>query len=74
MLGLESTSSRMGNLARQELYFKRFYTMDEMLASVERVSAEHVQKIAEQFFDPRRMGVAALGRLNGFRIRRSDLA
>jgi hypothetical protein len=48
--------------------------MDEMLASVERVSADHVLKLAEQFFDHRRMGVAALGRLNGFRIRRSDLA
>jgi predicted Zn-dependent peptidase len=74
VLGLESTSSRMGNLARQELYFKRFYTMDEMLASVERVSAEQVQKLAQQFFDPKRMGIAALGRLNKFRIRRSDLA
>jgi predicted Zn-dependent peptidase len=74
VLGLESTSSRMGNLARQELYFKRFYTMDEMLASVERVSAEHVQKLARQFFNPKQMGIAALGRLNKFRIRRSDLA
>jgi predicted Zn-dependent peptidase len=74
VLGLESTSSRMGNLARQELYFKRFYTMDEMLASVERVSAQQVQKLAQQFFDPKRMGIAALGRLNKFRIRRSDLA
>src|SRR5271154_5984835 len=26
VLGLESTSSRMGNLARQELYFKRFFS------------------------------------------------
>jgi len=74
VLGLESTSSRMGNLARQELYFKRFFTMDEMLASVERVSAQQVQKLAQQFFDPKRMGIAALGRLNKFRIRRSDLA
>ena len=74
VLGLESTSSRMGNLARQELYFKRFFTIDEMLASVERVSAAQVLKLAGQFFDPKRMGVAALGRLNGFRIRRSDLA
>ena len=27
VLGLESTSSRMGNLARQELYFKRFFSI-----------------------------------------------
>ena len=35
VLGLESTSSRMGNLARQELYFKRFFSLDEMLERIE---------------------------------------
>src|SRR5512140_774922 len=35
MLGLESTSSRMANLARQELFFGRFYTLDELLESIE---------------------------------------
>jgi len=74
VLGLESSSSRMGNLARQELYFKRFYTIDEMLAGVEKVTAEHVLKLAEQCFDYRRMAVTALGRLGGFRVRRADLA
>ncbi len=44
MLGLESTSSRMGNLARQELYFKRFFTLDEMIESIEEITAEQVQR------------------------------
>jgi len=74
VLGLESTSSRMGNLARQELYFKRFFTLDEMLERIEGVTAEEVQQLAQQFFDPRKMAVAMLGRLEGFRIRRGDLA
>jgi predicted Zn-dependent peptidase len=73
VLGLESTSNRMGNLARQELYFKRFYSLDEMLASIENVTADEVQKLAQQFFDPQRMAVAMLGRLEGFRVRREDL-
>src|ERR1019366_9658786 len=73
VLGLESTSSRMGNLARQELYFKRFFTIDEMLASVEKVTADQVLNLAEQFFDHRRIAVAALGKLEGFRVRRQDL-
>jgi len=64
----------MGNLVRQELYFQRFFSIDEMLNSVERVTAEEVQKLAEQFFDPKRMAVAMLGRLNGFRVSRQDLA
>ena len=42
MLSLESTSSRMSNLARQELYFDRFMTMDEMLESIESVTREEV--------------------------------
>jgi len=74
VLGLESTSSRMGNLARQELYFKRFFTLDEMLERIEGVTAGEVQQLAQQFFDPRKMAVAMLGRLEGFRIRRGDLA
>jgi predicted Zn-dependent peptidase len=73
MLGLESTSSRMGNLARQELYFKHFFSLDEMLESIERVTAREVQKLAEQFFDPKQTAVAMLGRLEGFRVRRQDL-
>lgn len=73
MLGLESTSSRMGNLARQELYFKRFFSLEEMLAGVENVTAEQVRKLAGEFFDPQRTAVAMLGRLDGFRVRRKDL-
>src|SRR5262249_39854555 len=73
VLGLESTSSRMGNLVRQELYFNRFFSLDEMLESVENVTAEEVQKLAQQFFDPKNMALAMLGRLDGFRVRREDL-
>jgi predicted Zn-dependent peptidase len=73
VLGLESTSSRMGNLARQELYFKRFFSLDEMLERIEKVTAKEVQALAQQFFDPQSMAVAMLGRLEGFRVRRGDL-
>jgi predicted Zn-dependent peptidase len=73
VLGLESTSSRMANLARQELYFNRFFSLDEMLNRVESVTAEEVQALAQQFFDPKRMAVAMLGRLDGFKVRRQDL-
>ena len=39
MLSLESTSSRMANLARQELYFDRFFSLDEILQRIEEVTA-----------------------------------
>ncbi len=73
VLGLESTSSRMGNLARQELYYKRFFTIDEMLERIEEVDAAQVQCIAQEFFDPKNITLAMLGNLGEFRIRREDL-
>jgi predicted Zn-dependent peptidase len=50
MLGLENTSSRMSHLARQEMVFGRHLTFDEILASIESVSAEDVQRVAEDLF------------------------
>jgi predicted Zn-dependent peptidase len=74
VLGLESTSSRMANLARQETYFREFMSMDEMLEHIERVTAEEVQTLAQRFFDPKQMAVAMLGPLGSFRLRRQDLS
>src|SRR6201993_187611 len=74
MLSLESTSSRMSNLARQELYFGRFYSLDEILASIEGVTREDVQALAHEFFRPEQIAVTVLGPLNGFTLDRSRLA
>jgi predicted Zn-dependent peptidase len=73
MLSLESTSARMSNLARQELYFGRFYSLDEILASIETVSREEVQSIAREFFLTDQIAVTVLGNLNGFALDRSRL-
>jgi predicted Zn-dependent peptidase len=50
MLGLESTSSRMSHLARQEIYFGRQFTLDETLAEIEAVSADDVRRVARDLF------------------------
>jgi predicted Zn-dependent peptidase len=73
MLSLESTTSRMANLARQEMYFARFFSLDELLDSVERVTSADVQRIARSFFDPKQIALTVLGHLDGLRIRREDL-
>jgi predicted Zn-dependent peptidase len=73
MLSLESTSSRMSNLARQELYFGRFYSLDEILAGIETVSREQLQSLAQEFFRPEQIAVTVLGPLNGFTLDRSRL-
>lgn len=74
MLGLESTSSRMGNLARQELYFKRFFSLDDMVESIEKVTAEEVQRLAREFFEAKNITLAVLGNLGDFKIKREELA
>jgi predicted Zn-dependent peptidase len=64
-LSLESTSARMSNLARQELFFGRFQTVDEMMEGIEQVAPENIQSIASDFFAAKQVGVTALGRVAG---------
>ena len=73
MLSLESTSSRMSNLARQEMYFHRFFTMDELVDRVEAVTAEDVRGVAQDLFDAKQIALTVLGNLEGFRIGRDEL-
>lgn len=61
MLSLESTSSRMSHLARQELYFTRHYTMDETLESIERVTVEDVQRVASDMFRGGQLSATIVG-------------
>jgi predicted Zn-dependent peptidase len=73
MLSLESTSSRMSNLARQELYFDHFMSLDEMLYSIESVTREEVLAIAQEFFNTENIALAVLGRIGDTQISREDL-
>ncbi|HKV40703.1 MAG TPA: pitrilysin family protein, partial [Blastocatellia bacterium] len=63
MLGLESTSSRMSNLARQEIFFGRQTSFDEILGRIGAVSALDVQRIAREIFESKEFAIAALGPL-----------
>jgi predicted Zn-dependent peptidase len=74
MLNLESTSSRMSHLARQEIYRDRADTLDEMLAAIEQVSVADVSRLADQFFRDGSLGVTVLGNVNGLQVRKEQLA
>ncbi len=73
MLSLESTTSRMSNLARQEMYFGKFFSLDEIVARIERVAAEELQEIAREFFQPQQVALTVLGNLDGLKIERDRL-
>jgi predicted Zn-dependent peptidase len=74
MLSLESSTARMSNLARQEMYFDRFFSMDEMMRKIEKVTSEQLKRISEEFFRPEAIAVTILGNLNGLKVTRSQLA
>jgi predicted Zn-dependent peptidase len=74
MLSLESTSARISNLARQEMYFGKFFTLDDIVASIEAVTREEIQAIASEFFRPEKISVTVLGNLDGFKLTRDQLA
>jgi len=74
MLSLESSTARMSNLARQEMYFDHFAGLDELIEKIENVTAEDLQNIAQEFFRQDLLAVTVLGNLNGFKISRDQLA
>lgn len=74
MLSLESSTSRMSNLARQEMYFDRYYDLDELIARIEAVSAADLTNLANEFFKTESVAVTALGNLNGLKLTRDQLA
>jgi predicted Zn-dependent peptidase len=73
MLGLESTSSRMSNLARQEMYFDRQFTLDETLRSVEAVTRDDVRRVTDELFAPAGLAATVLGAVDGLEIPRERL-
>jgi predicted Zn-dependent peptidase len=64
----------MSNLARQEMYFDRFYGLDELIQKIEAVTAEELQTLANAFFQTENIAVTILGNLNGLRLTREQLA
>jgi predicted Zn-dependent peptidase len=74
MLSLESSMARMSNLARQEMYYDRFYGMNEITARIEAVQAEDVQRVAQEFFIADQIAVTVLGNLNGLKLSREQIA
>ena len=73
VLGLESTSSRMSNLARQEMYFDRQFSLDETLQSIEAVTRDDVSRVTDELFAPAGLAATVLGAVNGMEIPRERL-
>jgi predicted Zn-dependent peptidase len=64
VLSLESSNSHMSRLARQEIYYGKYLSVDDIIKGVEKVTAEQVQQMAKQLFAAENISLAILGPLS----------
>ncbi len=62
ILGMESSDRRMGRLARNELYFGREITLEELLEDLDAVDSAAVMRAAQEAFRTDDMAGVVLGR------------
>ena len=74
VIGLESSGSRMSNLARQQMYFGRFFGIDEIVSEIDAVAPEQIHRLAHELFRPEQMALTLLGNLGTMSITRQQLA
>lgn len=69
MLSLESTSSRMSRLGKNELLLRREVTLDETLAGITGVTTQDIRTIAREILD-QKFALAAVGPVEGLKLDR----
>ena len=73
VIGLESSNSRMSSLARQQMYWGRFFSLDEITTEIDRVTAGDLQRLAQQLLQPESLALTLLGNLGPLKLDRADL-
>ena len=68
-LGLESSSSRMTNLAQQMIYHSRLQYIEETLSAVDRVTDREIRELADRILDPAHFVLTVIGGGNGADIK-----
>jgi len=63
LLGLEGTSSRMTRLAKAEIYFQRYFDLDEIIRGIDEVSAETFADLNRALLAPERYALTTIGHL-----------
>jgi len=64
LLGLETSESRMTKLARDEIYFHRTVSVPEIVAGIDKVTAKDILKLAKDIFNPDKISLAAIGKID----------
>ena len=72
ILGIESSSSRMTSLASQEMTWGEFMTPDEVIEKINGVTAEDIQRLANEMFQPELLAVTVLGDVSELELTRDN--
>jgi predicted Zn-dependent peptidase len=73
LLSLESTISRMSGIARQEYYFGRQYSPDEIIEHIDAVTLDDISAVANTIVDPASLSLTLLGNVKDPDITADDL-
>ncbi len=63
-LNTESTESRMGHLAKSEIYFQHQTTIDEIFQNIDAVKKEDILNIAQELLQPKKFTISMIGDVN----------
>jgi predicted Zn-dependent peptidase len=73
LLSLENTDSRMTKLAKNEIYFGRYQSIDEIMAGFDAVTIESLQELANDLLDDRYLTLELMGRVGQLSLKVDDL-
>jgi predicted Zn-dependent peptidase len=74
LMGLESTSTRMNRLGRNELYFGYVPDPDEVIANYDKVTSEDIKRLSEECLDFSRISFSAVGNVESTDVYRDMLS
>jgi predicted Zn-dependent peptidase len=57
----ESTTNQMNRLARYELFFGDYFSLDKTISFIDKVKAKDVMEVANHLLDPDKLCVTVLG-------------
>ena len=69
MLALESTSSKMINIAKQEIYYGRYFSPEDIINAVESVTLEELKDLSRQLIDEHTFAMTVYGPVKKLKIR-----
>jgi len=61
ILGLESTSNRMQNIARQEIYYGQYYSPEEVIRLIDSVTLDQAKNLADRLTGDNSIAITLLG-------------